>query len=105
MRVPQPSFFCLAGAFVSRDVDCYPPALSSRSRALVRVRMGLRPTHRDENRAELMSVGSSWRGTVKVVPTLDEVRPCPSLIWNVRFEPICVAPPVPAGRVVARDGV
>jgi hypothetical protein len=28
-----------------------------------------------------------------------------SLIWNVRFEPICVAPPILAGRVVARDGV
>jgi hypothetical protein len=28
-----------------------------------------------------------------------------SLIWNVRFEPICVAPPSLAGRVVAREGV
>ena len=52
-----------------------------------------------------MSVGSGWRGTVKVVSTLDEVRPCPSLIRKVRFEPICVAPLVPAGRLVARDGV
>ena len=58
-----------------------------------------------------MKIRLSWRvrsrrrGTVKVVATLDEVRPFPSLIWNARFEPICVAPPVPAGRVVARDGV
>ncbi len=28
-----------------------------------------------------------------------------SLIWNVRFEPICVAPPILAGRVLAREGV
>jgi hypothetical protein len=42
---------------------------------------------------------------VKVVATLDKARPFPSLTWNVRFEPIGVAPPVPAGRVVARDGV
>jgi len=28
-----------------------------------------------------------------------------SLVWNVRFEPICVAPPILAGMVVARDGV
>jgi hypothetical protein len=28
-----------------------------------------------------------------------------SLIWDVRFEPIYVAPPILAGRVVARDGV
>jgi hypothetical protein len=28
-----------------------------------------------------------------------------SLIWNVRFELICVAPPILAGRVVAREGV
>src|SRR5271166_1985721 len=33
------------------------------------------------------------RVTAKVVDALDEVRPYPSLIWNARFEPICVAPP------------
>jgi len=27
-----------------------------------------------------------------------------SLIWNVCFEPICVAPPILAGRVVAGEG-
>jgi hypothetical protein len=43
--------------------------------------------------------------TAKIVCTLDEVRPFVSLIWNVRFEPICVAPPIPQGRAVARDGV
>jgi hypothetical protein len=37
------------------------------------------------------------------VPT--EYRRRTSLIWNVRFEPIYVAPPLLAGRVVARDGV
>ncbi len=68
--------------------------------------MGLRRTHGHENQAEpAAGVRSSQRGTVKVVPTLDKVRPFPSLIWNARFEPICVAPPIPAGRVVARDGV
>jgi hypothetical protein len=41
----------------------------------------------------------------KVVCTLDEVRRFLSLVWNVRFEPICVAPPILAGRVVAREGV
>jgi hypothetical protein len=34
-----------------------------------------------------------------------KLSPCKSLVRNVRFEPICVAPSVPAGRVVARDGV
>jgi hypothetical protein len=34
-----------------------------------------------------------------------KVRPFLSLIWNVRFEPICVAPSSLAGRVVAREGV
>jgi hypothetical protein len=56
-------------------------------------RMGLRPTHRNENRSESARVRSSGRGTAKVVVTLDKARPFPSLIWNVRFEPICVAPP------------
>ena len=37
--------------------------------------------------------------------TLDEVRPCQSLVWDARIEPICVAPSIPVGRVVARDGV
>jgi hypothetical protein len=67
--------------------------------------MGLRPTHGNENRVDLAGVRSVRRGTVKVVETLDEVRPFQSLIWNARFEPICVAPLVPVGRVVARDGV
>jgi len=65
--------------------------------------MDLRPTHWNENRAKSPGIRSDWRVTVKVVSTLDEVRPCPSLIWNVRFEPICVAPPTET--VVARDGV
>lgn len=53
---------------------------------------------------ESARVLSSKRGTVKVVRTLDEVRPFPSLIWDARFEPTCVAPP-PSGKGVARDGV
>jgi len=53
----------------------------------------LRPTHSNENRFESARIRSSERGTAKVVVTLDEARPFPSLIWNVRFEPICVAPP------------
>jgi len=45
------------------------------------------------------------RGRRRSVYTLDEVRPFLSLIGNARFEPICVAPPLRVGRVVARDGV
>jgi hypothetical protein len=62
------------------------------------------PTHSYENRAESAGVRSSRRGTAKIVVTLDEVRPFPSLIWDARFEPICVAPP-PGGKGVAREGV
>jgi len=67
--------------------------------------MGLRPTHRYENQTESERVPSSRSGTAKIVATLDEARPWKSLVWDVRFEPICVAPFVPVGRVVARDGV
>ena len=35
--------------------------------------------------------------TAKAVYTLDEARPFLSLTWNVRFEPICVAPPILGG--------
>jgi hypothetical protein len=66
--------------------------------------MGLRPTHRHKN-FESERVRSSWCGTAKIVATLDQVRPWKSSVWDVRCEPICVAPPVPGGRVVARDGV
>jgi hypothetical protein len=45
------------------------------------------------------------RGRRRSVYTLDEVRPFLSLIGNARFEPICVAPLLPVGEVVARDGV
>ena len=45
------------------------------------------------------------RGRRRSVYTLDEVRPFVSLIGNARFEPICVAPSLRVGRVVARDGV
>jgi len=37
--------------------------------------------------------------------TLDKLRPRGRLTWNARFEPIFVALPLPAGRVVAREGV
>jgi hypothetical protein len=60
--------------------------------------MGLRPTHCNENGFELVGVRSVRRGTVKVVETLDEERPHQSLVWNARFEPICVAPLVPSGK-------
>ena len=50
---------------------------------------GPRPTHSDENQTESAGVGSGQRGTAKVGKALDEVRSFPSLIWNVRFEPIC----------------
>src|SRR5437870_1753601 len=68
-------------------------------------RVDLRPTYRNENRSESARVRSSVRGTAKIVATLDEVRPWKSLVWDARFEPICVAPSIPVGRVVARDGV
>jgi hypothetical protein len=52
--------------------------------------MGLRPTHRHENQVgSARTINLAW--TAKVVCTLDEVRPFLSLIWNVRFEPICRA--------------
>jgi hypothetical protein len=41
---------------------------------------------------------------VKVVFALEKSRPLLSLTRNARFEPIFVAPPLPVGRVVARDG-
>ena len=45
------------------------------------------------------------RGRRRSVYTLDQVRPFLSLIRNVRFEPICVAPLLPEAELVARDGV
>src|SRR2546425_9149845 len=77
----------------------------SLTRIMTELRMGLRPTHRNENRSESARVRSSVRGTAKIVATLDEVRPWKSLVWDACFEPICVAPSIPVGRVVARDGV
>jgi hypothetical protein len=44
--------------------------------------MVLPRTHGQENQAKSANVRPSRRGTVKVVATLDEVRPFPSLIWN-----------------------
>ena len=66
--------------------------------------MGLRPTHRDENRIKPAAVGWMRCGTVKAVCARDELRPFLSVTWNTRFEPMSVTPPVPAGRVVVRDG-
>jgi hypothetical protein len=45
------------------------------------------------------------RGRHRSVYTLDEARPFLSLIRNARFEPICVAPLLGVGGMVARDGV
>jgi hypothetical protein len=67
--------------------------------------MGLRRTHMNENRFEPVQCRMGGRGTVKVVWTLDTLRPSGSLIWKARSEPIFVAPPILAGRVAARDGV
>jgi hypothetical protein len=44
--------------------------------------MGLRPTHRDENRVEPEALRLNWRGTAKTGATLDELRPFPSLVWD-----------------------
>jgi hypothetical protein len=65
--------------------------------------MGLRPPIGMKMRSSERHDHLAW--TAEIAVTLDEVRPFLSLIWNVSFEAICVAPPILAGRVVARDGV
>jgi hypothetical protein len=69
------------------------------------LRMGLRPTYRYENRIELQAFtielawngeGRGYSGSVEAVSEFG--------LGSV-FEPICVAPPIPVGRLVARDGV
>jgi hypothetical protein len=67
--------------------------------------MGLSPTHGDENRVEPEALRSNWRGTAKTGAPLDELRPFPRFVLGCVFEPICVAPSMPLGRLVARDGV
>jgi len=67
--------------------------------------MGLRPTYMDENRVEsvLCRISGAWDG--KGCMDSGYVEACGSLIWKARSEPIFLAPPILAGRVVARDGV
>jgi hypothetical protein len=67
--------------------------------------MGLRPTYMDENRGEPKPLRWNRRGTAKTEPTLDLLRPFPSLVWVACFGPICVAPSVPGDGLVAREGV
>jgi hypothetical protein len=58
--------------------------------------MGFRPTHRDENGVQsACPINGVW--TAMAVYTLDVARPFLSLTWDVRFEPICVAPPILGG--------
>jgi hypothetical protein len=45
------------------------------------------------------------RGRRRSVYTLDEVRPFVSLIRNARFKPICVAPLIVLGGVVALEAL
>src|SRR5258708_6320452 len=49
--------------------------------AIDELRMGLRPTHRDENRFEPKPLRLNWRGTAKTGATLDLLRPMTSLVW------------------------
>ena len=64
---------------------CRPPS-SGRGRspivAIDELGMGLRPTHRDENRFEPKPLRSNWRGTAKTGATLDLLRPMTSLVWD-----------------------
>ena len=53
--------------------------------------MSLRLTDGDENRCDCGSV--DWGGTGEVETALDVLRPCRSLIRDVRFEPINVTLP------------
>jgi hypothetical protein len=58
--------------------------------------MGLRPTHRDENRFKRAGLGSNWRGTAKTGGTLDELRP---------LESSSIKLPDPTVKEVIFDGV
>jgi hypothetical protein len=58
------------------------PVRIARGAAADELCMGLRPTHRDENRFEPKSLRSNWRGTAKTGATLDLLRPMTSLVWD-----------------------
>jgi len=67
--------------------------------------MGLWPTHRDENRFEprAFTIDLAWNGEDRGYSGFIEADDEFGL--GCVFEPICVAPRIPLGRLVARDGV
>jgi hypothetical protein len=67
--------------------------------------MGLRPTHRDENGIEprAFTIELAWNGEDR--GNSGSVEAVSEFGQGCVFEPICVAPPIPLGRLVARDGV
>jgi hypothetical protein len=67
--------------------------------------MGLRPTHRDENRIKprAFTIELAWNG--KDPGYSGSVEADDEFGLGCVFEPICVAPSILLGRLVARDGV
>ena len=67
--------------------------------------MGLRPTHRDENRFEprAITIGLAWNGKDRADSgSVEAVR---EFGLGCVIEPICVAPSIVFDGLVARDGV
>jgi hypothetical protein len=67
--------------------------------------MGLRSTHRDENRMErrAFTIDLAWNGDDRGYS--GSVEAVSEFGLGCVFEPICVAPFIPLGGLVARDGV
>jgi len=67
--------------------------------------MGLRSTYRDENHIELQgfTIELAWNGEGR--GNSGSVEAVSEFGLGCVFEPICVAPSIPVGRLVARDGV
>ena len=67
--------------------------------------MGLRPTHRDENRIKprAFTIELAWNGKDRGYS--GSVEAVEEFGLGCVFEPIRVAPAIPLGRLVARDGV
>jgi hypothetical protein len=69
------------------------------------LRMGLRSTYRYENRIEFQAfmIELAWNGEGRAysgsVEAVDEFG------LGCVFEPICVAPTIPLGQLIARNGV
>ena len=72
---------------------------------MTELRMGLRATHGDENRFEpaAFTIGLAWDGEGRKYS--GSVEAVTEFGLGCVFEPICVAPSVPQGWLVARNGV